>query len=105
LAIATDDYRSLSQVLLLHVDQAEELLRIRSGQIQQRLLQLLNWLAKKFGRKTHQGQQIELRLTHQDMADVVGTTRVTITRLMGSLERENIIDCSGQYCILLNQEQ
>jgi CRP-like cAMP-binding protein len=101
LAMAPNECRSLDRVMLKHIHQMEELLRIRSGQVQQRLLQLLNWLAQKFGRQTTQGQQIELRLTHQDIADVVGTTRVTITRLMGALEREGIINCSRQNTILL----
>jgi len=100
-AINLDECEWLDRVMLSHIQQMEELLRIRNGQVQQRLLQLLNWLARKFGRETSQGQQIELRLTHQDIADVLGATRVTITRLMGILEREGIIDCSGQYCVLL----
>lgn len=101
IAIAPDQCKSLNQVLLNHIQQMEELLRIRNGQVQQRLLQLLDWLAKRFGHENDRGRQIEIRLTHQDMADVIGTTRVTITRLMGLFEREGIIDCSGQYCVLL----
>lgn len=91
----------LNQVMLSHIHQMQELLRIRSGQIQQRLRQFLEWLVCKFGRETDQGQLIELRLTHQDLADVVGTTRVTITRLLRQLEQEGEIEWTKQHCILL----
>jgi CRP-like cAMP-binding protein len=91
----------LNQVMLSHIHQMQELLRIRSGPIQQRLRQFLEWLAYKFGRETNQGALIELRLTHQDMADVVGTTRVTITRLLHQLERDGEIECTRQHQILL----
>jgi CRP-like cAMP-binding protein len=101
IAIAPDHCQSLNHVLLAHIQQMEKLLRIRNGQVQQRLLQLLEWLAERFGHESDRGRQIEIRLTHQDMADVIGTTRVTITRLMGLFEREGLVDCSGQYCVLL----
>lgn len=101
IAIVPEQCQSLTHVLLSHIQQMEELLRIRNGQVQQRLFQLLEWLARRFGRESDRGRQIEIRLTHQDLADVIGTTRVTITRLMGLFEREGIIDCSGQGLVLL----
>ncbi|NJO40256.1 MAG: Crp/Fnr family transcriptional regulator [Cyanobacteria bacterium RU_5_0] len=72
----------MNQVMLAHIHQMQELLRIRSGQAPQRLQHLLEWLAYKFGRHTEHGQRIELRLTHQDIAEAIGTTRVTVTRLL-----------------------
>jgi hypothetical protein len=46
------------------------------------LLHLLLWLGKKFGREVQQGQLLDIRLTHQDLAELLGTTRVTITRIL-----------------------
>ena len=61
IAIARSDYQFLDQVMLSHISQMEQLLRIRSGQVQQRFLQLLTWLAERFGHETSRGQQITLQ--------------------------------------------
>ncbi|MGI0484208.1 Crp/Fnr family transcriptional regulator [Pantanalinema rosaneae CENA516] len=90
-ALQFDQCSHLNQVLLSHLHQTQTLLRLRSGQIHQRLQQLLDWLADKFGHELEQGQLIQLRLTHQDIADVLGTTRVTVTRLLSQFEQEGRI--------------
>ena len=45
---------------------------------------------------------INLRLTHQQIAEAIGTSRVTVTRLLLELERNNCIGYSGQQCIILH---
>lgn len=91
----------LNQILFSHLHQTQELLRVRSGQIHHRFWQLLDWLAYKFGRESDQGHLIKLRLTHQDFADTLGTTRVTVTRLLGQFEREGRIAWVGQQLLLI----
>ncbi len=54
------------------------------------LERLLMWLAKRFGRLTEQGYLIDMRLTHQDLADAIGSTRVTITRTLQDLEQQGV---------------
>ncbi len=90
----------LHRVMLSHIYQMQELLRVRHGQIQQRFLQFLNWLATKFGVRVEQGRLIPLRLTHQEVAEVLGTTRVTVTRLLQQLQQQGIIS-QGKHQILL----
>jgi CRP-like cAMP-binding protein len=80
----------------------QELIRLRQGQVRQRLHMLLDWLAFKFGHPINQGRLIQLRLTHQDMADAIGTTRVTVTRLMQELERNGEIGYSKKNCVILH---
>jgi CRP-like cAMP-binding protein len=90
----------LNQMLLSHLHQTQVLLRLRSGQIRQRLQQLLEWLADKFGHELERGQLIRLRLTHQDIADTLGTTRVTVTRLLSQFEQEGCISWAEQHLLL-----
>ena len=92
---------NLNQVMLTHICQMQELIRIRHGHILQRLLLLLNWLASKFGSPIEEGYLIHLRLTHQEMAEAIGSTRVTVTRLIRELERDDAIRYSEQQCIIL----
>lgn len=99
-SLPIDERWTMNQTLLSHLHQSQELLRIRSGQIHQRLEQLLSWLAYKFGCELDQGQLIKLRLTHQDVAETLGTTRVTVTRLLSQLEREGRIQWVDQHLLL-----
>ncbi len=99
-----DECWDLDRVMLSHIHQTQELLRIRHGLIQQRLLQFLDWLANKFGFRAEQGRLIPLRLTHQDVADVLGTTRVTITKSLQQLQRQRVISL-GKHQILLHDHR
>jgi CRP-like cAMP-binding protein len=101
-----EDYQCSRQVLLSHVYQTEQLLKIaHSGSIEQRLLNFLTWIGHRFGRRGDRKQLIiDVRLTHQDMADTIGTTRVTVTRLLGKFQQEGVVDWSKQHLILTVQE-
>lgn len=96
------DCWNFHQAMLSHIQQTEELLKIiHCKHVECRLLQFLNWLARRFGREVAQGQLIDLPLTHQDIAQDIGTTRVTVTRLLNRFKQEGKIILSGQRCILL----
>ncbi len=89
--------------IIKHVQQTEELFSIvRQEPTHPRLLQLLIWLSQKFGREVDQGQLIELRITHQEIAEVLGTTRVTVTRLLKQFEQERIIARHGNRIVVLS---
>jgi CRP-like cAMP-binding protein len=88
--------------LLCHIQQAEELLSIiHSKPICSRLWQFLIWLGEKFGREVEQGKLIDLSVTHQEMAEVLNTTRVTVTRLLQQFEEEGKLSRSKRRIILL----
>jgi CRP-like cAMP-binding protein len=75
--------------LVVHIQQAEELLSIvHRKPIYLRLWQFLVWLSDKFGRDVEQGKLIDLNITHQEISEVLNTTRVTVTRLLQQFEEE-----------------
>ncbi|ARV57852.1 Crp/Fnr family transcriptional regulator [Nostocales cyanobacterium HT-58-2] len=97
---------SLTDVMLAHIQQAEELMVIRSHKtVEVMLIKLLGWLAKKFGREVKTGQLIDLRLTHQDIADMLNSTRVTITRILTQLEEQGLIHRLPLHRIVLKEEE
>jgi CRP-like cAMP-binding protein len=55
------------------------------------LWQFLLWLSEKFGRDLEQGRLIDLNITHQDISEVLNTTRVTVTRLLQKFEAQGKI--------------
>lgn len=84
------------------VRQTDELLRIvRTEKMSDRLSKLLVWLAQKFGSQVSQGIAIDLRLTHHELADLIGSTRVTVTRLLNQLDREKIIVRPCRFSIII----
>lgn len=96
--------QDVSDAVLLHVQQAQELLSIvRCDRAHVRLLNFLVWLAKKFGCRIEEGLLINLRLTHQHIAEAIGITRVTVTRLLQQFEQEGIVCRYRRRTIVLRQ--
>lgn len=89
------NYAFSREAVLAQVQQSNELLRIvHCRQAEQRLMQFLCWLAQRFGEPTKDGLSVPVKLIHQDIAESIGATRVTITRLLKKLEREGKIQWS-----------
>jgi len=59
-----------------------------------RLAQELWRLAESHGRRTKQGLVIDLRLSQEDLAVMIGVGRQTINRLLKSLEKDGIATTS-----------
>jgi CRP-like cAMP-binding protein len=92
------------QQLVTRMKQTEALLAI-SGlrRVEDRLQQLLKLLQKELSEPVFDGNRIIVRLTHQNIASTIGTTRVTITRLLGEFQRHNWIKLdSDRHLIILN---
>ncbi|MEG3440407.1 Crp/Fnr family transcriptional regulator [Pannus brasiliensis CCIBt3594] len=100
------DSHQLAGILSEHLQQSQELTVIRSHKrTDTMLLKLLGWLADQFGKQTTTGQLIDVRLTHQELADLLGTTRVTITRALNSLEQQGSIERLPVHRLLLREEE
>jgi CRP/FNR family transcriptional regulator, global nitrogen regulator len=56
-----------------------------------RLVSFLLILCRDFGMPTNSGITIDLRLSHQAIAEAIGSTRVTVTRLLGDLKDGELI--------------
>ena len=80
------------EAMLSYIQQIEELLSIiHRKPVSLRLWQFLNWLGQKFGRDVDRGQLIDITLTHQEIAEVINITRVSVTRILQQFEEEGII--------------
>ncbi|WP_088888851.1 Crp/Fnr family transcriptional regulator [Leptolyngbya ohadii] len=103
--IAINQVPDLANTLLTHVHHLEALMVIRSSKrADVMLLRLLQWLADRFGQTTADGRLIDLRLTHQDLADLIGITRITVTRVLSQLEQQHYIQRLPLQKIILQQE-
>jgi CRP-like cAMP-binding protein len=88
--------------LLEQTKQTQMLLRIlNTNSIEKRLTRFLLWLAQRFGHKVAEGWLLHLPLTHQDIAEAIHTTRVTVTRLLGKMEQDQLISWQQKRRLLL----
>jgi len=60
--------------------------------IRTRLASLLLNLEKNFGERVEGGTRLTLRLTNQEMANMIGTTRETVNRMLNRFWDEKLID-------------
>jgi CRP-like cAMP-binding protein len=71
------------------LQQAEAMLALLGQRrVEERLKQFLQFLGDEIGQPTNHGTRISIRLTHQHLANALGTTRVTVTRLLNQLRQE-----------------
>ena len=62
---------------------------------------LLEWSTK--GRETNQGIKINVSLTHEEIAQVVGVSRETVTRTFSELKNKLLITIKGSTVIIRNK--
>lgn len=56
--------------------------------VEDRVRGFLELLANDYGQPCEQGLRLDIRLTHQELASALSTTRVTVTRVLGVLREE-----------------
>lgn len=103
-SVPVEQWDRFIEGIIAHSQTTEELFSIvRSERVYSRLDKLVIWLANKFGRSVSQGILIDLRLTHQQIAELIGTTRVTVTKLLKELETEGKILRQQRHYIILRR--
>jgi len=73
-------------------------------QVPSRVARLLLTLAENHGRVTPSGIRVEFPLTHQEIADMVGSSRVTVTQILNKFRSSNWIDIESKRVTIRDQE-
>ena len=77
--------------------QAESMLALLGlRRVEERVRGFLELLAQDYGQPCDDGLRLNLRLTHQEMASALSTTRVTVTRVIGLLRDEGWLKIDAQ---------
>lgn len=66
----------------------------------ERLIHLLLELAEQYGRPTADGIGLRIKLSHQDLASIVGSTRETVTVTLGQLQSEGLVRVGRRKIVL-----
>jgi CRP/FNR family transcriptional regulator len=73
--------------------------------VDQRLARRLIDLAARFGVETERGTLIRARLTQQELAELVGTTRETLAHTLSDLRRRGILDTEHHQVVIRDAER
>jgi CRP/FNR family transcriptional regulator len=63
---------------------------------------LLEWSTKN-GESAKQEPRMKLALTHEEIAQMIGTSRETVTRLFADLKKRQIVQAKGSTLIIRNK--
>ena len=86
--IITELIAKLSYRLL----KTEQLLTIAAiKRVEERLWELLVMLKEEMGQPVLEGTRLSVRFTHQNLANAIGATRVTVTRVLGDFQTKEWI--------------
>lgn len=88
---------TLMLALISRTRQSEALISLLGlRRVEDRVRGFLELLAEEYGQPCEDGLRLNLRLTHQDIAGALSTTRVTVTRVLGLLKEEGWLKLSSQ---------
>lgn len=63
---------------------------------------LLSWCADS-GKPTDQGIRLKITLTHEEIAQMIGSSRETVTRLLGEFRNRQLIHLKGSTLLIRNK--
>ena len=62
---------------------------------------LLEWSAK--GQSSRQGIRVKLTLTHEEIGQIIGTSRETVTRTLGEFKSKHLAELKGSTLVIQNK--
>src|SRR5918992_3228978 len=73
-------------------------------EVSTRLATLILNLSERFGEGNGVGTTLDMRLTHQDLANMIASTREAVSKVMSELQREGAIEVQNRKIVLVDKE-
>ena len=84
--------------------QSDEVIEsLLSREVSTRLARLLLNLGERFGEATGSGTVLKVRLTHQDLANMIVSTREAVSKVMGEFQRDGLVEVRNRRICLTPQ--
>jgi CRP/FNR family cyclic AMP-dependent transcriptional regulator len=96
--------KQIIQVLCARLRQVWQAQTLSYSNAEARIRMGLYELSKKHGIRDSRGTIIDLKITHQELAEMVGTSRETVTRAMARLRQQKILQIEQRRIILSDPE-
>ena len=103
-------HRNLSKEIIMYLGEKlmkahEMMIALVSSKVDKRIAALLMGLSEKHGTPIPEGLKINIRLTRQDIADIVGTTVETAIRVMSKFRKDGLITLDSKTIILTDRDK
>ena len=79
------------------------LLNVSSEDVATRVIKLLTRLGAAYGLKKERHLELGISLTHQELADMIGTTRQSVSTVMGELRRQGLVEMRDHRIVLTGE--
>ncbi|HYG64980.1 MAG TPA: Crp/Fnr family transcriptional regulator [Thermoanaerobaculia bacterium] len=94
----------VSHLILRMADQDRRIAHLITEPSLRRLGKMLLMLAHRLGTRTREGFRIGTRISHEELADLVGTTRPRVSTFLCDLRRRNLIEVSDNRHLVIHEE-
>ncbi|WP_458414332.1 Crp/Fnr family transcriptional regulator [Schinkia sp. CFF1] len=107
----------LEEVISINPDLSIEMIRFMGGQLRSftsilrdialldvygKTVKTIERLAREFGSKTTSGVKIELPLSIQELANIIGSTRESVSRVLSKLKEQDLVSMDEKNIIINN---
>lgn len=82
----------------------EKIKQLRTFSVEERIAYLLHKLSKKFGEQSDEGLLIQMPLSRRELADMVGTTPETASRIISKFKDKGWLETGRQWIAITDQE-
>ncbi|HSW38806.1 MAG TPA: Crp/Fnr family transcriptional regulator [Acidobacteriota bacterium] len=93
------------QVLCARLRQVWQTQSQSSSTAESRIRTGIHDLSRKHGIRDVHGTIIDLKITHQELAEMVRTSRETVTRVLTQLREQNIIEINERRIVVLDEKK
>ncbi|WP_166241420.1 Crp/Fnr family transcriptional regulator [Paenibacillus turpanensis] len=73
--------------------------------VRSRIIKLIIRLGEEYGKPVADGVLIEMKLTHQHIANMAGTVRESVTKILQELQLEQVIDVQSKMILIRRAEE
>ncbi|UCC49189.1 MAG: Crp/Fnr family transcriptional regulator [Gemmatimonadota bacterium] len=99
---------ALARHLLKHAAQVmthmeERIKMLAFLDVPSRLAGTILWLADRYGVSVDGGVEVPYWFTHQEMADLIGSTRETVTTVLAEFKRDRLLDSRNHHFVVLDR--
>jgi CRP/FNR family transcriptional regulator, cyclic AMP receptor protein len=86
-------------------EQQEAIAHLATDSSEHRLGTTLLELARRLGKKEPYGLSIEHRISHQELANIVGTTRPRVSEFLQRFRELGLIETHAQHCLVVRDKE
>src|SRR5579862_5836927 len=83
---------------------SDVMVNLIADDVDTRIAKLILRLGMRYGRRDGRVTRLEIPLTHQEIADMVGTTRQTVTSALSRLKRQGVLTIETRRILIESEE-